>query len=142
MLLKFDFNNMMADYIGEQGIKQEELDAMKAKAADAVAKFNANRGQGWLGWSELPYNQDEIVADILDYAKKMQSKIEYFVVLGIGGSALGPAAVFTALCHFRHNDLPKDKQKCLCRQYGVGCWPFIRSRFPLARSMEAIRQLR
>ena len=111
MLLKFDFNNMMADYIGEQGIKQEELDAMKAKAADAVAKFNANRGQGWLGWSELPYNQDEIVADILDYAKKMQSKIEYFVVLGIGGSALGPAAVFTALCHFRHNDLPKDKQK-------------------------------
>ncbi len=111
MLLKFDFNNMMTDYIGEQGIKQEELDAMKAKAADAVAKFNANRGQGWLGWSELPYNQDEIVADILDYAKKMQSKIEYFVVLGIGGSALGPAAVFTALCHFRHNDLPKDKQK-------------------------------
>ena len=64
MLLKFDYNNMMSDFIGEQGIKQEELDAMKAKAADAVAKFNANRGQGWLGWTELPYNQDEIVADI------------------------------------------------------------------------------
>ena len=102
---------MMSDFIGEQGIKQEELDAMKAKAADAVAKFNANRGQGWLGWTELPYNQDEIVADILAYAAEMKKKIEYFVVLGIGGSALGPAAVFTALCHYRHNDLPKDKQK-------------------------------
>ncbi len=102
---------MMSDFIGEQGIKQEELDTMKAKAADAVAKFNANRGQGWLGWTELPYNQDEIVADILAYAAEMKKKIEYFVVLGIGGSALGPAAVFTALCHYRHNDLPKDKQK-------------------------------
>ena len=102
---------MMSDFIGEQGIKQEELDAMKNKAADAVAKFNANRGQGWLGWTELPYNQDEVVADILNYANEMKKKIEYFVVLGIGGSALGPAAVFTALCHYRHNDLPKDKQK-------------------------------
>ena len=102
---------MMSDFIGEQGIKQEELDAMKGKAADAVAKFNANRGQGWLGWTELPYNQDEVVADILAYAAEMKKKIEYFVVLGIGGSALGPAAVFTALCHYRHNDLPKDKQK-------------------------------
>ena len=102
---------MMSDFIGEQGIKQEELDAMKGKAADAVAKFNANRGQGWLGWTELPYNQDEVVADILNYANEMKKKIEYFVVLGIGGSALGPAAVFTALCHYRHNDLPKDKQK-------------------------------
>ncbi|MBO4695246.1 MAG: glucose-6-phosphate isomerase [Clostridia bacterium] len=111
MLLKFDYNNMMSDFIGEQGIKQEELDAMKGKAADAVAKFNANRGQGWLGWTELPYNQDEVVADILAYAAEMKKKIEYFVVLGIGGSALGPAAVFTALCHYRHNDLPKDKQK-------------------------------
>ncbi len=111
MLLKFDYNNMMSDFIGEQGIKQEELDAMKGKAADAVAKFNANRGQGWLGWTELPYNQDEVVADILNYANEMKKKIEYFVVLGIGGSALGPAAVFTALCHYRHNDLPKDKQK-------------------------------
>ena len=111
MLLKFDYNNMMSDFIGEQGIKQEELDAMKGKAADAVAKFNANRGQGWLGWTELPYNQDEVVADILNYANEMKKKIEYFVVLGIGGSALGPAAVFTALCHYRHNDLPKNKQK-------------------------------
>ena len=102
---------MMSDFIGEQGIKQEELDAMKGKAADAVTKFNANRGQGWLGWTELPYNQDEVVADILNYANEMKKKIEYFVVLGIGGSALGPAAVFTALCHYRHNDLPKDKQK-------------------------------
>ena len=111
MLLKFDFNNMMSDFIGDQGITVKELDAMKEQAKAANEFFQSNRGDGMMGWADLPYNQDAVVADILDYAKSIKDKIEYFVVLGIGGSALGPAAVFTALCHFRHNDLPKDKQK-------------------------------
>jgi len=111
MLLKFDFNNMMSDFIGNQGITVKELDAMKEQAKAANEFFQSNRGDGMMGWADLPYNQDAVVADILDYAKSVKDKIEYFVVLGIGGSALGPAAVFTALCHFRHNDLPKDKQK-------------------------------
>lgn len=111
MLLKFDFNNMMSDFIGDKGITEKELDAMKGKAKAANEFFQSNRGDGMMGWADLPYNQDEVVKDILDYAASVKDKIEYFVVLGIGGSALGPAAVFTALCHFRHNDLPKDKQK-------------------------------
>ena len=102
---------MMSDFIGDQGITVKELDAMKEQAKAANEFFQSNRGDGMMGWADLPYNQDAVVADILDYAKSVTDKIEYFVVLGIGGSALGPAAVFTALCHFRHNDLPKDKQK-------------------------------
>ena len=31
--------------------------------------------------------------------------------MGIGGSALGPMAVFQALCHLRHNELPKSKRR-------------------------------
>ena len=102
---------MMSDFIGDQGITVKELDAMKEQAKAANEFFQSNRGDGMMGWADLPYNQDEVVKDILDYAASVKNKIEYFVVLGIGGSALGPAAVFTALCHFRHNDLPKDKQK-------------------------------
>ena len=102
---------MMSDFIGDQGITVKELDAMKEQAKAANEFFQSNRGDGMMGWADLPYNQDAVVADILDYAKSIKDKIEYFVVLGIGGSALGPAAVFTALCHFRHNDLPKGKQK-------------------------------
>lgn len=102
---------MMSDFIGDKGITEKELDAMKGQAKAANEFFQSNRGDGMMGWADLPYNQDEVVKDILDYAASVKNKIEYFVVLGIGGSALGPAAVFTALCHFRHNDLPKDKQK-------------------------------
>lgn len=63
-----------------------------------------------MGWADLPYNQDGVVEDILATAKAVQKDFDNFVVLGIGGSALGPIAVFNALCHLRYNDLPKDKR--------------------------------
>lgn len=63
-----------------------------------------------MGWTELPYNQSEIVADIKETAKRVRENFEYFVVLGIGGSALGPTMAFTALCHLHYNDLPAEKR--------------------------------
>ena len=104
--IKFDFNNMMSDFIGEQGIKASELDNPVSKAA--FDYFQANRGTEMMGWADLPYNQDGVVEDIIATAKEINKNFENFVVLGIGGSALGPIAVFTALCHFRYNDLPKE----------------------------------
>ena len=106
--IKFDFNNMMSDFIGEQGIKASELDSPVSKAA--FDYFQANRGTEMMGWADLPYNQDGVVEDIIATAKEINKNFENFVVLGIGGSALGPIAVFTALCHFRYNDLPKEKR--------------------------------
>ena len=64
-----------------------------------------------MGWTELAYNQKEVVEDIIATAKVVKKKFDYFVVLGIGGSALGPMAMFQALCHLHHNDLPKSKRK-------------------------------
>ena len=110
--IKFDYNNMMSAYIGEeQGITYDELRMTRNAALDAYSYFRLNRGTGWMGWAELPYNQDEIVKDILRTAKIVRRNCEAFVVLGIGGSALGPMAVFQALCHLRHNELGKRQRK-------------------------------
>lgn len=110
-LIKVDYNNMMADFLGqEQGIAKCEIEAMQGKIDKAYATVSANRGKGMMGWVDLPYNQDEIADDIIATAKKVRGWAENFVVLGIGGSALGPTAVFQALCHLRHNELPKDKR--------------------------------
>ena len=107
----FDYNNMMAESVGaKEGITSAELKAVKDKADSAFREVMDGRGKGWMGWMELPYNQDEIVADIVKTAKKIRSKYKYFVVLGIGGSALGPIAVFQALKHLHYNDLPKDRR--------------------------------
>lgn len=112
MQLKLDYNNMMADFVGqEQGFTIKDFNDNKKVALNAFKTVCENRGKGMMGWTELPYNQDEIVDDIIATAKDIKKKFDNFVVLGIGGSALGPTAVFQALCHLRHNELPKAKRK-------------------------------
>lgn len=109
-MIKFDFNNMMDAYIGSEGITEKEIAAVQAKTEDAYSYFEKNRGTGWMGWSELPYNQEDVVRDIIVTAAEVRAKFKNFVVLGIGGSALGPMAVFNALCHLRYNELDEDKR--------------------------------
>ena len=111
MRVRVDYNNMMKEFVGEDGFSVKEIDAIKPEIASAYAKVQSNRGEGMMGWTELPYNQKEVVADILETAKNIKKSCDNFVVLGIGGSALGPIAVFQALCHLRHNELPKSKRK-------------------------------
>lgn len=111
MQITVDYNNMMSDFIGEQGFTDAELSSNKKFAETAYKTVQAERGTGMMGWTELPYNQAEIVKDILNTAKYIRKNFDNFVVLGIGGSALGPIAVFQALCHLRHNELPKKLRK-------------------------------
>ncbi len=112
MQIKLDYNNMMADYIGsEQGFTDLDFTSNKKLVEKAYQTVKENRGNGMMGWTELPYNQNEVVADIIATAKQIKKNFDNFVVLGIGGSALGPIAVFQALCHLRHNELPKSKRK-------------------------------
>ncbi|MGN0823066.1 MAG: glucose-6-phosphate isomerase [Candidatus Gallimonas sp.] len=108
-----DYTNMTDKYLGNKGYSAKQLDAYKKLAKEAHAYVAENRGKDelFMGWTELPYNQDEIVADVLATAKNIRKKFDYFVVLGIGGSALGPTMAFNALCHLHYNDLPKSRRK-------------------------------
>ena len=112
MKISFDYNNMMADYVGaEEGITEADIKAKAPLIKKAIASYKAGRGKNMMGWTELPYNQGEIVNDIIATAKNIRRKFKYFVVLGIGGSALGPIAVFQALNHLRYNDLTAKQRK-------------------------------
>ena len=112
MRLRLDYNNMMREFIGEEeGFTKKELDYYKPMAQEALKSVDSKRGKGWLEWTELPYNQKEIVADIKQTAKQIRKTAKSFVVLGIGGSALGPIAVFQALCHLHYNELPNKVRK-------------------------------
>ena len=110
--IRVDYTNMTDKYLGKKGYSAKQLDKMKPLADKAYAYVADNRGKDelFMGWTELPYNQDEIVADILETAKHIRENFETFVVLGIGGSALGPTMAFNALCHLHYNDLPKEKR--------------------------------
>ena len=110
MKLKFDFNNMMTKYVGEKGISEEEISALAEKIEKAEKAMEEKRKIGKMDWRDLPYNQDDVVEDIISYAESVKGKFDAFVVLGIGGSALGPLAVQQAINHPYYNELPKEKR--------------------------------
>lgn len=94
MKVKLDVNNMFADKIGqEHGFTKEEVNSYQAKVEEA----HRNIKNAELGFMELPYKQEEIINDIVNLAEEYKGKCDNFVVLGIGGSALGNIALQTAL---------------------------------------------
>ncbi len=107
----FDYNNMMEEYVGKDGLSDKDLHVGKDLAKKAFDAVKEGSGKNMMGWTDLPYNQKDVVADIIATAKDIRKKCDSFVVLGIGGSALGPMALFQALCHLHHNELPKSKRK-------------------------------
>ena len=112
MRVTVDYNYMMSKSLGNTGISDADLRAVKGKAEEAFGYVAENRGRDdlFMGWTELPYNQDAIVNDIIVTAKQIKKKFKNFVVLGIGGSALGPIMAFNALKHLHYNELPPKKR--------------------------------
>ena len=111
MKLKFDYNNMMESSIGTHGIKQSAIDKA-AKAHEAAYKEVVdNSGKGWQGWTETPMIDKATVDELNAFGKSIREKASSFVVLGIGGSALGPICVFNALLHLHHNELNEKMRK-------------------------------
>jgi len=117
MQLRMDYNNMMAGSIGAQGLTQADIDAWKPAIERAAKIMNEKRPA--MTWRELPHNQAAIVADIEGYVAQMKGEIDAFVVLGIGGSALGPLAVQQALNHPFYNELPREKRNGFPKLYVV-----------------------
>jgi len=105
-MLKIDYNFMMSTAIGKQGLDKKEI----KKDADRISKAHSrvldNRNKGWQEWTGLPYQKEEELVALQNELKFVRDNAESFVVLGIGGSALGPLSVFNALLHLRHNELP------------------------------------
>jgi len=109
MNMRMDYNNMLPHMIGTEGITQEQFDKLEPAITKANKAMVDKRGQ--MAWRDLPHNQDEVVKDILAYVAEKKDQIDAFVVLGIGGSALGPLAVQQALNHPFYNELPLGTRK-------------------------------
>jgi glucose-6-phosphate isomerase len=108
--VSLDYNYAMADFAGDRGLRAEELDALTPRLAQVHEKLQAGRERGTYAFFDLPYDT-EIVKDIRRLAKPLLEWCWEFVVLGIGGSALGARALHQALCHPQHNLLPVGRRK-------------------------------
>jgi len=108
--IKLDYGGMMSEVIGShKGITPEELDDLVAEARVTAERINEKRDSGEYGFYRLPY-ESATVDTILTVTQAYKDKYDDFVVLGIGGSALGGKALFQALCSPIHNLLaPGDR---------------------------------
>lgn len=118
MRIHMDLNNLMdtaidaaaqdAKFARKVGaISMADVDALLPRAQKAKASLARKWGKAskMMAWTKLPTGQGAVVADILKTADRIKNQFESFVVLGIGGSALGPIAVQQALNHLHYNEL-------------------------------------
>jgi glucose-6-phosphate isomerase len=106
MALRIDFTNMMGDVV-DGGIAASDWASAAAAFREAHAGLERRRDAGELGFLSLP-TDDALHHQSLDFAAKRRGMFDDIIVLGIGGSALGPIALRTALLKPAWNTLDKN----------------------------------
>ena len=108
MTLRIDYTNMMGDVV-DGGIGVGDWGAAPDAFRRAHAGFNRRRDAGELGFLTLP-TDDTLHRQSTDFAGAARGRFDDVVVLGIGGSALGPIALRTALLKPAWNALAADER--------------------------------
>jgi glucose-6-phosphate isomerase len=109
MSLSLDFTNCLSEAIGAtHGLTKSEVETLVAKFPKHHENIEELRKNGESGFFELPY-QD--LAELKALLKKHHGKWDDLVVVGTGGSTLGPKTLFGALCHAGFNHLPAKERK-------------------------------
>ncbi|HVC34346.1 MAG TPA: glucose-6-phosphate isomerase [Chloroflexota bacterium] len=115
--VRLDYTNLLAAAVGaENGVSESELGAMAPRAAAAVSRLQQMRTSGQVEWLDLPY-QREVAEQVVSYADGVAARCDAFVVLGIGGSALGAIALQTALRPLFYNQLRSAQRRRRPRVY-------------------------
>jgi glucose-6-phosphate isomerase len=91
--LRIDYSNMM---ISPGGIDPTTWAEAGKQFASAKRGFDALRASGSVGFVDLPANKT-LLDQVEKFSGAARGKYDDVVVLGIGGSALGPIALRTAL---------------------------------------------
>lgn len=114
MKIRLDVNNMFVENVGtEHGFRREDISNLEKELVEAHQNIEKAKKAGKLGFMELPEKQRETAKEIKELAAEKRKDFDNFVVLGIGGSALGAIALRTALNHPYHNLDSSDKEENL-----------------------------
>src|SRR5712692_1533766 len=104
MSAHIDYTNMLASAVGG-GVPVDAWQEAQRDFGISHAAVQALRTTGALGFLDLPGNA-ALHAQSTAFAAQAKGKFEDVALLGIGGSALGPLALQTALCKPDWNALP------------------------------------
>ena len=107
--LRFDPTFLFSDAVGDSGLDRGAVDALRPACQRALANVAALHASGEIGFPDLPGRIDAAEA-AETVAARVREMCDEFVLIGIGGSSLGPVALFNALAHPWHNLLPPDRR--------------------------------
>jgi glucose-6-phosphate isomerase len=107
--ITYDLNGLTHQRIGPHGITPKDLQTLRPRLIAAHKAILHLRQQQKIGFLDLPYDLP-LANHITRLAKKIRKHYHTFVVIGIGGSALGNIALHTALRHPYHNEIPRKKR--------------------------------
>ncbi len=93
MSIKFDFTNFFHSDMIPSGISKAKLENLKSIVELAHMEIENDYKTGNLGFMDLP---DYDISKITKFVDSVKDKFDDFVVLGIGGSALGNKAIYSA----------------------------------------------
>lgn len=103
-MLNINFSNMMEDILGEKGISPLDIEDLK-KEIERVHEVIIKRKLPELAFIDLAYAD---ITPIKEMAQWVRADTEDFLLLGIGGSALGPKTILEVLSPF-HNFRKKPR---------------------------------
>ncbi len=97
-LLQYRSENLFADRVGGEGISPAELGAEMGRARSAAAALAKRVNTGEVGFPQLPLDRSTLkkVQEFARHWSRMRD-CRNVLLLGIGGSALGPLALDRAL---------------------------------------------
>lgn len=99
--LQFDYNYALAENVGKKsGLSLSELEKHFSALRQIQRALADLKKLGQLPFQELLY-LEETVRTVQMHAGEIRNRFEDIVVLGIGGSGLGPRCLYEALCFFQ-----------------------------------------
>jgi glucose-6-phosphate isomerase len=94
MTIRIEYSNMIGEAAG--GIPESVWNESAPRFAEAYKSFESLRVGGTVGFIDIA-NDAALRNQALDFANHARGRYDDVVILGIGGSALGPIALRTAL---------------------------------------------
>jgi glucose-6-phosphate isomerase len=108
MTIRIDYTNMLAGAV-TGGISSSSWQDAQQRFPAVRADLVAQHGAGRLGFLDLA-GDNALHRQSTEFARKAKGRFDDVVVLGIGGSALGPIALRTALRPSGWNSLPTERR--------------------------------
>jgi glucose-6-phosphate isomerase len=108
--LRLDINYCMDTAVGpEKGLSIKDLEAFSGRLEAIHKELDEERRLGQHSYRDL-YADQITREEVKEYAAWARNRFLDFLVIGIGGSSLGPAALINALSHPYHNLLTAEQR--------------------------------